>query len=660
MQKGAIRLNNLFLTVLSLSVMGAVVIMCVLLLDRIFRINYSRQWLYIIWAVIAIRIIIPVNNSIIDIPDISNSKGFAVINSADTADTQIDSDSITLSTNGADKNIQTTPDMITAKDSGNTPEQITKGERVKESDSSNNLAFFFSILNILSAIWIIGVILFLFYHFAAYLGFRKKISRWSLRVNKDEVLEQYHGLCEELDIKRQLNISTCNQVQSPLLIGFMKPCIVLPDQDFTAEQYYFILKHELIHYKHRDLLYKLILLFAAALHWFNPFIHYMVYLANHNMELYCDEQLVADNNLVYRENYSKMLLRIITDANKNNNVLLSTGFGSKSKRLKTRFYQIMNSNPTKKGRGLIIAFICFILVVGNLIAWLMPAKSSNAEISDKQITPPVSSAENKTYTEPDLSEEVSNVLVVGIDGRNKDDNVRADSIIVISINPGTKKISLVSFLRDMYLEIPEHGKNKLSLVYKLGGANLIESTIETNFDIPIDHTVIVNMEAFENIINSIGGIDIELSEDEAKYLNKTNYISNKQYRNVIAGKQRLNGNQALGYVRVRMVPTIQGENGDLGRTARLRSVLSAVIEENSKKELSELTKVITNVIPSVTSDLSLSQMINYMDTVLEGDLDTTTLSIPVKDSYTTKVQDGMSVMEVDLDKNIKLLNQILN
>ena len=640
--------------------MGAVVIMCVLLLDRIFRINYSRQWLYIIWAVIAIRIIIPVNNSIIDIPDISNSKGFAVINSADTADTQIDSDSITLSTNGADENIQTTPDMITAKDSGNTPEQITKGERVMESDSSNNLAFFFSILNILSAIWIIGVILFLFYHFAAYLGFRKKISRWSLRVNKDEVLEQYHGLCEELDIKRQLNISTCNQVQSPLLIGFMKPCIVLPDQDFTAEQYYFILKHELIHYKHRDLLYKLILLFAAALHWFNPFIHYMVYLANHNMELYCDEQLVADNNLVYRENYSKMLLRIITDANKNNNVLLSTGFGSKSKRLKTRFYHIMNSNPTKKGRGLIIAFICLILVVGNLIAWLMPAKSSNAEISDKQITPPVSSAENKTYTEPDLSEEVSNVLVVGIDGRNKDDNVRADSIIVISINPGTKKISLVSFLRDMYLEIPEHGKNKLSLVYKLGGANLIESTIETNFDILIDHTVIVNMEAFENIINSIGGIDIELSEDEAKYLNKTNYISNKQYRNVIAGKQRLNGNQALGYVRVRMVPTIQGENGDLGRTARLRSVLSAVIEENSKKELSELTKVITNVIPSVTSDLSLSQMINYMDTVLEGDLDTTTLSIPVKDSYTTKVQDGMSVMEVDLDKNIKLLNQILN
>lgn len=653
-------MNNLFLTVLSLSVMGAVVIMCVLLLDRIFRINYSRQWLYIIWAVIAIRIIIPVNNSIIDIPDISNSKGFAVINSADTADTQIDSDSITLSTNGADENIQTTPDMITAKDSGNTPEQITKGERVMESDSSNNLAFFFSILNILSAIWIIGVILFLFYHFAAYLGFRKKISRWSLRVNKDEVLEQYHGLCEELDIKRQLNISTCNQVQSPLLIGFMKPCIVLPDQDFTAEQYYFILKHELIHYKHRDLLYKLILLFAAALHWFNPFIHYMVYLANHNMELYCDEQLVADNNLVYRENYSKMLLRIITDANKNNNVLLSTGFGSKSKRLKTRFYHIMNSNPTKKGRGLIIAFICLILVVGNLIAWLMPAKSSNAEISDKQITPPVSSAENKTYTEPDLSEEVSNVLVVGIDGRNKDDNVRADSIIVISINPGTKKISLVSFLRDMYLEIPEHGKNKLSLVYKLGGANLIESTIETNFDILIDHTVIVNMEAFENIINSIGGIDIELSEDEAKYLNKTNYISNKQYRNVIAGKQRLNGNQALGYVRVRMVPTIQGENGDLGRTARLRSVLSAVIEENSKKELSELTKVITNVIPSVTSDLSLSQMINYMDTVLEGDLDTTTLSIPVKDSYTTKVQDGMSVMEVDLDKNIKLLNQILN
>ena len=457
MQKEAIRLNNLFLTVLSLSVMGSVVIMCVVLLDRIFRINYSRQWLYIIWVVIAIRIIMPVNNSLIDIPDISNLKGLAVVNSIDTGDTQTDSDSVTLSNNEADENIQAAADMITAKDSGNTPEQITKGEQVKKIDSSNNLAFFFSVLNTLTAIWIIGMILFLLYHFTAYLSFRKKISRWSIRVNNGEVLKQYQGLCKELDIKRQLNISTCNQVQSPLLIGFIKPCIVLPAQDFTAEQYYFILKHELIHYKHRDLFYKLILLLAAALHWFNPFIHYMVYLANHNMELYCDEQVVADNNLVYRENYSKMLLKIITEANKNNNVLLTTGFGSKSNRLKTRFYQIMNSKPTKKGRGLIIALVCLILVVGNLIAWFIPTKASNAEISDKQIAPPASSAENKTYTEPDLSEEVSNVLVVGIDGRNNDDNLRADSILVVSINPGTKKISLVSFLRDMYLEIPEHG-----------------------------------------------------------------------------------------------------------------------------------------------------------------------------------------------------------
>lgn len=640
--------------------MGSVVIMCVILLDKIFRINYSKQWLYIIWAVIAIRIIIPVNNSIIDIPHINNSKGLAVVNSIDTGDTLTDSDHVTLSNNGSVENIQAAADIIAAKDSGNTPEQITKGERIKESDRSNNIALFFSVWDTLAAIWIIGVILFLFYHFVAYLSFRKKISRWSIRVIHDVVPELYRSLCEALDIKRQLNILTCNQVQTPLLIGFMKPCIVLPEQDFTPEQYYFILKHELIHYKHKDLYYKLILLFAAALHWFNPFIHYMVYLANHNMELYCDEQLVADNNLVYRENYSKMLLKIITEANKNNNVILSTGFGSKSKRLKTRFYQIMNSKPTKKGRGLIIAFVCLILVIGNLIAWFIPAKSSNAEVSDNQIVPPALSAEDKTYTEPDLAKEVSNVLVVGIDGRNKDDNLRADSILVVSINPGTKKINLVSFLRDMYLEVPEQGRNKLSLVYNLGGVNLIESTIETNFDISIDYTVTVNMEAFENIINSIGGLEIELSGEEAKYLNNTNYISNKQYRNVIGGKQRLNGNQVLGYVRVRMVPTLQGENGDLGRTARLRSVLSSVIEENNKKELSELTEVITNIIPSISSDLSLSQMVIYTNTVLQSDLDTATISIPVDDSYTSKVQDGMSVMEVDLDKNRKILKQILN
>jgi LCP family protein required for cell wall assembly len=652
--------SNLFLAIMSLSIMGSAVIMIVLLLDRIFRINYSRQWLYIIWAVIAIRLIIPVNINIIDLTGVTNSNGAAMANIVDSGDsikTKDASDPIEISNNIAGEHNQLTENTVDA--SGNTSDVIAKNESFKNNSITNKLSFFLAALDIIAVIWLAGLILFLLYHIGAYLSYRKKISRWNNPVDNNEVLEQYLDLCKELKIKRQINIITCKQVQSPMLIGFFKPCIALPIQEYTAEQYYFILKHELIHYKHRDLFYKLILLLATAFHWFNPLIHYMVYLANHDMELYCDEKVIAKNDLHYREKYSKMLLQSIAAATKNNNLLLSTGFSSQNSRLKNRFFQIMNLKPTKKGRGLILLLVCLMIVGGNIIAWLIPSQASNAEIAaDQQIDLPASFTENKDTDPIDLLEEVSNILVVGLDSAGSEEHLRADSILLVSVNPDTKKISLISFLRDMYLQVPEHGKEKLVSVYQLGGSNLIKDTIEANFDIRIDHTVSVNMQAFENIINSVGGAEVVLSEEEAKYLNSTNYISKQQYRNVIAGKQILNGNQALGYIRVRQVPTIQGENGDFGRTARLRTMISYVIDECRKKDVLELTEVMMKVLLGVSTDLSISQALIYINTLLQGELATDTRSIPVFDTYTAKVQDGRSVLDVDLDKNIEILKQI--
>lgn len=656
-------MNNLFLSILSLSVIGSFIIVCAILLSKIFKKNYSRRWLYIIWAVIAIRLIVPVNINVIDITGMIHLNEIVVANPMKATITDDNLTSIEPSNNILVDNEQIAADTIDLEDDLNATETITQEEVINVNDKTTNAYNFFSALDMITAIWLAGVILFLLYHMGSYFSFRKKISRWSILVKNNAVLEQFQSLCTELNVKRQINISICNQVKSPILIGYIKPCIVLPSKNFSMEQYYFILKHELIHYKHHDLFYKLILLGAAALHWFNPFIHYMVYLANNDMECYCDEKLIAKNNLLYRENYSKMLLQIITDVTKDNHLLLSAGFGSRNRQLKNRFFQIMNSKPTKKGTCFILGLVCLIIVAGNLIACAIPAKTSkaeqtsNADMTDIYMSPSNSAIENKESNTSDQLKEISNVLVVGIDGTN-DDYSCADSILVVSVNPDTRKICLTSFLRDMYLEIPEHGKGKLSSVYELGGADLIKNTIETNFDISIDHAVTVNMDAFENIINSIGGIEIELSKEEAEYLNNTNYISNNEYRNVVAGKQILNGNQALGYIRVRKVPTVQGESGDIGRTARLRNLLLSVIIECSKKDISTLTKVLVNVVPNVSTDLSLEQILIYLNTVLQGDLNTDTFLIPAEGSYTSKVQDGMSILDVDLNENRKTLKQM--
>ena len=134
-------------------------------------------------------------------------------------------------------------------------------------------------------------------------------------------------------------------------------------------------------------------------------------------------------------------------------------------------------------------------------------------------------------------------------------------------------------MRDMYVEIPGHGHNKLNAAYAFGGVELLYQTIAKNFGIKIDNYCVVDFSTFEKVINKVGGVEISLEEKEAKYLNTTNYISKKKYRNVKVGKQTLNGNQALGYARVRYVVSKKYGDGDFGRTGRQRAVLQAALNK---------------------------------------------------------------------------------
>ncbi len=647
-------MNNLFLTILSLSIIGSIAIVFVILLNKIFRKNYSRRWIYIIWGVIAVRLIVPVQINVIDITDLFKTDGAITSSSIQSPAVDYNKNVTQQNSNESVKNVNNKTDMTNHNTSSTTSKVLTQNTIHKNQGITISTFISSHVLDFISIVWLMGTILFLLYHSLVYLSFRVKIRRWSIFIKDHAILDEVYNLCSEMKIKGSIKVLSCNQVSSPMLLGFIKPCIVLPSKEFTREQYHFILKHELIHYKNHDLFYKLILLCTTALHWFNPLVHYMVYLANNDIELYCDEKLVSKNNISYRENYSNMMIYIMAGVMKNNNILLSTGFGNEKKQLKSRFYQIMNSKPTKKGTCFIIGLVSFILVVSNLIASFVPAKISGAEVTNN-------SSNSITYNPslaPEHLKKTKNILVVGIDETKKEGNANADSILMVSIIPDKKKIVLVSFLRDMYLQIPKHGYNKLSHSYQIGGSDLMKSTIETNFGLKIDHIVTVNMDAFENIIDYNGGVNIKLSKQEAEYLNNTNYISEKKNRNVKAGKQKLNGNQALGYVRVRKVPTLQGEDGDLGRTSRLRTLVSSVIKESSKKNVDVLAKEFMYILPNIVTDINAQQLLSYLKAVLLDGMNVDTVSIPANKTYTETMKNQMYVLDIDLDKNKKLLQQI--
>lgn len=166
-----------------------------------------------------------------------------------------------------------------------------------------------------------------------------------------------------------------------------------------------------------------------------------------------------------------------------------------------------------------------------------------------------------------------NILLLGIDARD-DTNGRSDTMILMSVNPKTDSTLMVSIPRDTYVEIPERGFDKINHAYAFGKTDLAISTVENTFDVPIHFYVRVNMDGFEQGVDTIGGVtvvnDFEFSQGGKKFPK---------------GSITLTGEEALEFTRMRK----NDPNGDFGRNERQRNVVSAAMEQGAK--FSNVTKI---------------------------------------------------------------------
>lgn len=228
---------------------------------------------------------------------------------------------------------------------------------------------------------------------------------------------------------------------------------------------------------------------------------------------------------------------------------------------------------------------------------------------------------------------VVNYLIFGIEKIGGARNT--DAMLIGSLNTKDGKIKLTSLLRDSYVEIPGYKNNKLNAAYSRGGVDLLIETIEKNYKIPISGYASVDFDAFEKIVDILGGVTIELGKEEAAYLNKTNYISKKSNRNVVAGENKLNGNQVMGYVRVRKVKTLGGANYDYGRVVRQQRALAAMFDSlMSSKNLLRILPISKEALGYVTTDLNQQQIEDMMEAVVENKMTTLeTFRIPVDGAF---------------------------
>ena len=263
-------------------------------------------------------------------------------------------------------------------------------------------------------------------------------------------------------------------------------------------------------------------------------------------------------------------------------------------------------------------------------------------------------------SEPQAPEEnydhIINILLVGQDRRPGQGRQRSDSMILLTLNKATKSVTLTSFMRDSYVQIPGYQPNKMNAAYAFGGMKLLSETMLVNFGVEVDGCVEVDFNGFENIVDLLGGVDVKLTSAEARHMNQgTNW-------GMQVGMNHLTGEQALVYSRIRYI------DSDYQRARRQRTVLMAIIEEYKSLPVLEMIDMLEDILPLVTTNMEKGEIIGYALDVgpMLAKADYNTLRIPADGTFKggmAKVRPGLAAWfqyDIDFAANRKLLEDMMS
>ena len=262
-----------------------------------------------------------------------------------------------------------------------------------------------------------------------------------------------------------------------------------------------------------------------------------------------------------------------------------------------------------------------------------------------------------------LPGEWMNILLLGTDSRTTQNYTRTDTMIVLSVNPTAGLVKLTSLMRDLWVDIPGHGGAKLNAACVYGGPALTMRCINENFGLNIDTYVLVNMQCLATIVDSLGGIPMDVTDSEASAINKlfesdlnandenTYFVGDA----VSAGTQvLLNGKQALAFARIRSL------DSDYARTDRQRRVLITIAKRMQQLDLVSLGAILMNMLQYVETNLTFDDIMALASACMNANLDgVTDLRLPAEGTYQSGTFGGTWCIKADFAANTELLHQFI-
>ena len=395
-------LENCFLGVFSASVRMSVVIIFLLLVKPLITKKYTAKCRYYLWTIVIIGLLIPINLntslSIIHLPATQN-----IILRKNISNNEIKSTNIN--------------DIATIE---KLDSNVLKSKNQKE----------ISVLEIASLIWILGFAIYLSINIFKHLIFINTIKRWTYDDRETLLKQCLEQTKKELNIKSKIELKTCKIIQTPMLVGIINSKLLMPMNSFSEDEIIFILKHELTHFKRKDLLYKLIILMTNAVHWFNPMIYVMNKEISYECEESCDEAIMKSESISRRKLYGEMILKTMLENIKQKSALSTCFYGGKKEMIK-RLKNIIDIKIKKNG----VVVVCLIAIIMISSTFIF-----GVTISSKPNITTVKTADGESLKEENINEEKTTskeIIEAKPDEKNDKDEITLNSDNPVDNNMGS-------------------------------------------------------------------------------------------------------------------------------------------------------------------------------------------------------------------------------